>query len=38
MSSIIKSPGDEDATQMYLTQMMHSMSLIQSCRADHPAI
>lgn len=30
----IKSPCDE----MYLQQMMHCMSLIQSCRADHPAI
>lgn len=38
MSSMTKSPGDEDAMQMYLKQMMHSMSLIQSCRADHPAV
>lgn len=38
MSSMTKSPGDEVAMQMYLKQMMHSMSLIQSCRADHPAI
>lgn len=37
MSIKTKSPGDEDAMQMYLKQMMHSMGLIQSCRADHPA-
>lgn len=37
-SSTTKSPGDEDAMQMYLKQMMHSMSLIQSCGADHPAV
>lgn len=37
-SSMTISPGDVDAMQMYLKQMMHSMSLIQSYRADLPDV
>lgn len=32
------SPGDVDAMRMYLKQTMHSMSLIQSYRADLPDV
>lgn len=39
MSSTTKSPGDEDAMQTALQQMMRSMSLIRSCHArHHPAV